>query len=101
MPKIKTHRGAAKRFNLTKKGKVKMNKAFRRHILNKKSTKRERHLRKFAIRLVFKMLFLSHQLFAELSDTQLRISSLSIDLRLSRLRTLSVFSTSTLYCLMR
>ena len=46
MPKIKTHRGAAKRFNLTKKGKVKMNKAFRRHILNKKTTKRTRHLRK-------------------------------------------------------
>ena len=39
MPKIKTHRGAAKRFNLTKNGKVKMNKSFRRHILNKKTTK--------------------------------------------------------------
>ena len=46
MPKIKTHRGAAKRFNLTKKGKVKMNRSFRRHILNKKTTKRKRHLRK-------------------------------------------------------
>jgi large subunit ribosomal protein L35 len=46
--KIKTHRGAAKRFNLTKNGKVKMNKAFRRHILNKKTTKRKRHLRKQA-----------------------------------------------------
>ena len=45
MPKIKTHRGAAKRFNLTKKGKVKMNRAFRRHILNKKTTKRKRGLR--------------------------------------------------------
>ena len=41
--KIKTHRGAAKRFNVTKNGKVKMNKAFRRHILNKKTTKRKRH----------------------------------------------------------
>ena len=40
--KIKTHRGAAKRFNVTK------NKAFRRHILNKKTTKRKRHLRKQA-----------------------------------------------------
>ena len=40
--KIKTHRGAAKRFNVTKNGKVKMNKAFRRHILNKKTTKRKR-----------------------------------------------------------
>jgi len=48
MPKIKTHRGAAKRFNLTKKGKVKLNQAFRRHILTKKSTKRKRALRKQA-----------------------------------------------------
>ena len=39
MPKIKTHRGAAKRFGLTKNGKVKKNQAFRRHILTKKSTK--------------------------------------------------------------
>ena len=46
MPKIKTHRGAAKRFGLTKSGKVKRGKAFRSHILNKKSTKRKRHLRK-------------------------------------------------------
>ena len=45
MPKMKTHRGAAKRFNLTKKGKVKMNRSFRRHILNKKTTKRKRNLR--------------------------------------------------------
>ncbi|MBQ4145829.1 MAG: 50S ribosomal protein L35 [Clostridia bacterium] len=46
MPKIKTHRGAAKRFSLTKNGKVKRKKAFRSHILNKKTTKRKRHLRK-------------------------------------------------------
>ncbi len=46
MPKIKTHRGAAKRFSLTKSGKVKRAKANRRHILNKKSTKRKRNLRK-------------------------------------------------------
>lgn len=46
--KLKTHRGAAKRFNFTKNGKVKMNKSFRRHILNKKTTKRKRHLRKQA-----------------------------------------------------
>jgi large subunit ribosomal protein L35 len=45
MPKIKTHRGAAKRFNLTKSGKVKRNKAFKSHILTKKSTKRLRGLR--------------------------------------------------------
>ncbi len=46
MPKIKTHKGAAKRFGLTKSGKVKRSKAFRSHILNKKTTKRKRHLRK-------------------------------------------------------
>ena len=46
MPKIKTHRGAAKRFGVTKNGKVKRANAFRSHILNKKSTKRKRHLRK-------------------------------------------------------
>ncbi|MBE5039285.1 50S ribosomal protein L35 [Ructibacterium gallinarum] len=46
MPKIKTHRGAAKRFGITKNGKVKRGKAYRSHILNKKSTKRKRHLRK-------------------------------------------------------
>ncbi len=46
MTKIKTHRGAAKRFSLTKNGKVKRAKAGRRHILTKKSTKRKRSLRK-------------------------------------------------------
>ena len=46
MPKIKTHRGAAKRFSLTKSGKVKRSKAYTSHILNKKSTKRKRNLRK-------------------------------------------------------
>ena len=46
MPKIKTHRGAAKRFSLTKSGKVKRAKAFKSHILNKKTTKRKRNLRK-------------------------------------------------------
>ena len=46
MPKIKTHRGAAKRFSLTKTGKVKRAKAFKSHILNKKTTKRKRNLRK-------------------------------------------------------
>lgn len=48
MPKIKTHRGAAKRFSLTKSGKVKRGHAFRSHILTKKSTKRKRGLRKIA-----------------------------------------------------
>ncbi len=46
--KIKTHRGAAKRFKLTASGKVKRGQAFRSHILNKKSTKRKRGLRKTA-----------------------------------------------------
>ena len=46
MPKIKTHRGAAKRFSLTKSGKVKRGQAFTSHILNKKSAKRKRNLRK-------------------------------------------------------
>jgi len=40
MPKIKTHRGAAKRFSLTAGGKVKRSKAFARHILTKKTAKR-------------------------------------------------------------
>ena len=46
MPKQKTHKGAAKRFNLTKSGKVKRAQAFKRHILTKKPTKRTRNLRK-------------------------------------------------------
>ena len=48
MPKQKTHKGAAKRFNLTKTGKVKRAQAFKRHILTKKPTKRTRNLRKAA-----------------------------------------------------
>lgn len=46
MPKMKTHRGAAKRFSLTATGKVKRNKAYRSHILTKKSSKRKRNLRR-------------------------------------------------------
>ena len=49
MPKIKTHSGAKKRFNLTKSGKVKRAHAFKSHILNKKTTKRKRGLRKTAV----------------------------------------------------
>lgn len=48
MPKIKTHRGAAKRFSLTGTGKVKRSNANKRHILTKKTTKRKRTLRKTA-----------------------------------------------------
>ena len=47
MPKIKTLRGAAKRFRITAGG-VKRNQSHRRHILTKKSTKRKRHLRSAA-----------------------------------------------------
>lgn len=46
MPKIKTHRASAKRFSLTKNGKVKIKHAYKSHILTKKSTKRKRLLRK-------------------------------------------------------
>ena len=45
MPKMKTNRGAAKRFKLTGSGKIKRNKAFTSHILTKKTTKRKRNLR--------------------------------------------------------
>ena len=45
MPKMKTHRGAAKRFKITKKGKVKYRRGYRNHILTKKSPKRKRQLR--------------------------------------------------------
>lgn len=46
MPKMKTHRGAAKRFRLTGSGKVRRNKAYKSHLLNAKSRKRKRNLRK-------------------------------------------------------
>ena len=46
MPKMKTHRGAAKRFKKTGTGKLKRAKAFKSHILTKKSAKRKRNLRK-------------------------------------------------------
>jgi len=49
MPKVKTHRGAAKRFKVTKTGKIKRAKAFKSHILTKKTAKRKRHLRKSAV----------------------------------------------------
>jgi len=45
MPKIKTNRGAAKRFRKTGTGKIRRNKAFTSHILTSKSTKRKRNLR--------------------------------------------------------
>lgn len=45
MPKMKTVKGAAKRFKVKKSGKIKRGAAFRSHILTKKSQKRKRHLR--------------------------------------------------------
>ena len=44
MPKMKTHRGAAKRFKVTGTGKLKRRKAFMNHILEKKSSERTRRL---------------------------------------------------------
>ncbi|MBG98809.1 MAG: 50S ribosomal protein L35 [Solibacterales bacterium] len=46
MPKLKSHRGASKRFKLTGSGKVKRNHSMKSHILTKKTTKRKRGLRK-------------------------------------------------------
>ena len=44
MPKMKTHRGAAKRFKVTGTGRIMRRKAFRSHILEKKASKRTRRL---------------------------------------------------------
>ena len=45
MPKVKTHKGAAKRFKVTGSGKVRRYKAYKSHILTKKTSKRKRRLR--------------------------------------------------------
>ncbi|MBN1141495.1 MAG: 50S ribosomal protein L35 [Deltaproteobacteria bacterium] len=45
MPKIKTNRGAAKRFRKTGTGKIKRSRAYTSHILTPKTTKNKRHLR--------------------------------------------------------
>jgi large subunit ribosomal protein L35 len=45
MPKMKSHRGAAKRFKKTASGRIKRGSAFTSHILTKKSQKRKRNLR--------------------------------------------------------
>lgn len=45
MPKMKTNRGAAKRFKITPSGKIKRSKAYLRHILTSKTTKQKRNLR--------------------------------------------------------
>ncbi|MBM9614903.1 50S ribosomal protein L35 [Desulfobulbus rhabdoformis] len=49
MPKMKTNRGAAKRFKTTGSGRIRRAKAFTSHILTKKSTKRKRNLRKASL----------------------------------------------------
>lgn len=49
MPKLKTHSGAKKRFKITKTGKVLRAHANKSHILNKKTTKRKRNLRKTTV----------------------------------------------------
>lgn len=49
MPKMKTNSGTKKRFKLTGSGKIKRNKAFKRHILTKKSTVRKKRLGQSAI----------------------------------------------------
>lgn len=49
MPKLKTHRGAAKRFKRTGSGKLARHHAYHRHLLTHKSPKRKRNLRKSTI----------------------------------------------------
>ena len=49
MPKLKTHRGAAKRFKKTGAGKFTRSSAFKRHILTSKTTKRKRQLAKSSV----------------------------------------------------
>ena len=49
MPKVKTHSSSKKRFKLTATGKVKRSKAYKSHILTKKTSKRKRNLRKSTI----------------------------------------------------
>jgi len=46
MPKMKTHKSSAKRFTVIKSGKIKRSKAYKSHILTKKTAKRKRNLRK-------------------------------------------------------
>ncbi len=47
MPKLKTRRSVAKRFKVSASGKIRRRRAFRNHILTKKSAKRKRQLRKY------------------------------------------------------
>jgi large subunit ribosomal protein L35 len=49
MPKMKSHKGARKRFSVTGSGKVRRLKAYKSHILTKKTAKRKRRLRRAAL----------------------------------------------------
>ncbi len=49
MPKLKTRKGAAKRFRVTGSGKILRGHAYKSHILTKKSSKRKRNLRKTSL----------------------------------------------------
>jgi len=49
MPKMKSHKGARKRFKVTASGEVKRGRAFKSHILTKKTSKRKRRLRRSAL----------------------------------------------------
>ena len=49
MPKMKSHKGARKRFKVTGSGEVKRGRAFKSHILTKKTSKRKRRLRRAAM----------------------------------------------------
>ncbi|MCW1928487.1 MULTISPECIES: 50S ribosomal protein L35 [Bhargavaea] len=49
MPKMKTHKGSAKRFKRTGSGKLKRGRAYTSHLFANKSTKQKRHLRKAAL----------------------------------------------------
>ncbi|MEK7402353.1 MAG: 50S ribosomal protein L35 [Gemmatimonadota bacterium] len=49
MPKMKSHKGARKRFSITGSGEVKRGRAFKSHILTKKTSKRKRRLRRAAL----------------------------------------------------
>lgn len=49
MPKMKSNRGAAKRFRVTGSGQIKRKHAYKRHILTKKATKRKRNLTKMGL----------------------------------------------------
>lgn len=49
MPKMKTNRGAAKRFRVTGSGRLKCKHAYKSHILTKKATKRKRRLTKMGL----------------------------------------------------